>query len=296
MKKNKKIPVSQRVLEKISRSHINADQKKELEDIIVSPISYIPDERFSRPTVMNPIMQHLVVVQTGHTIRPEDEQILFLQMNYIRYKMCQVRRRLLRQGQWQEKDVLELLSRYQQQLDCRSKIVTGNMGLVMSMIQRAKYMSVEFTDLVSEGSMALLRATEKFDCARGFKFSTYACRAILKSFSRAAKQNYRYHRLFPFQLDNYLERSNKIEQSQSYDQEELVLEMRKMVIDNVAELSDIELSVVRLRYSLNKDQDSPLTLKEVGLRLGLTKERIRQIQNAALQKLRIVAEEHLVPA
>jgi RNA polymerase primary sigma factor len=164
------------------------------------------------------------------------------------------------------------------------------------MIQRAKYMSVEFTDLVSEGSMALLRATEKFDCARGFKFSTYACRAILKSFSRAAKQNYSYHRLFPIQLDNYLEKTNKIEQSQSYDQEELVHEMQKMVMDNVAELSDIELSVVRMRFSLDEDQDSPLTLKEVGLRLGLTKERIRQIQNTALQKLRIVAEEHLVPA
>ena len=63
-----------------------------------------------------------------------------------------------------------------------------------------------------------------------------------------------------------------------------------------ADLSDIEERVLRMRFSLDDDQPAPLTLKQVGERLCLTKERIRQIQNRALGKLRLLAEDRLVTA
>ena len=62
---------------------------------------------------------------------------------------------------------------------------------------------------------------------------------------------------------------------------------------NLADLSGIEQSVVEMRFSLDQSHQSPLTLKQVGAKLGLTKERIRQIQNKALAKLRVTAEEHM---
>jgi RNA polymerase primary sigma factor len=76
-------------------------------------------------------------------------------------------------------------------LETRSKIVTANMGLVLAMAKRSDFPGVEFTDLVSEGSMALLRAADKFDCARGFKFSTYASKWIQAAITRTISNQVR---------------------------------------------------------------------------------------------------------
>jgi RNA polymerase primary sigma factor/RNA polymerase sigma factor len=255
-----------------------------------APIAFVNDERFTRPSLMQPFMAQEINVTQGITPSPEEETILFLQLNYHRYRMCLVRRRILRQNPWNPEDVRELLDLNQCQLDARSKIVTANMGLVLAMAQRSNYHGVEFTDLVSEGSMALLRATEKFDCARRIKFSTYAYRSIFKAFFRAAKLSYRYRNRYPIPLDIIPEKSNYLEVKRVQNHLEWVDEVQTIVEDNLAELTAIEMSIVAMRFGLD-DRQEPMTLKEVGERLGLTKERIRQIQNKALKKLRDVADE-----
>jgi RNA polymerase sigma factor (sigma-70 family) len=244
---------------------------------------------------MDLIMQQSIAVVTSTPVKPKQEQTLFLQMNYCRDQLCKVRRRLLKSSRWAGKDLQELLLWYNKQQKCRSDIVTCNMGLVLSMARRVKYPGIEFTDLMSEGSMALLRATEKFDCARGFKFSTYACRAILKSLARVAQQTYRYNKLFPAQLDTTLENGDNADQQHKELQKDLVDEFQVIMDKNLADLSEVEKSVLKMRFSLDSNRPSPLTLKKAGQRLGLTKERVRQIQNKALAKLRPVAEERLVP-
>jgi RNA polymerase primary sigma factor len=265
-----------------------------LRDILHEPIGYVPNDNFRRPSVMNTLMEKRVEVITGQSLNKDEEQVLFLQMNYARYKLCQVRRKLLRQSPWQRQTILELLDWHHKQLSTRSQIVTANIGLVLAMAKKVDFPGVEFTDLVSEGSMALLRANDKFDCQRGFKFSTYACRAIFKGFSRTAKQNYRYRTRFPTQWDTVLEKDDHLEQMRQEDRESGVEEVRAIFDDNLAELSEVEQSVIEMRFSLRTNQRRPLTLKQVGDKLGLTKERIRQIQNKALAKIREVAEERIV--
>lgn len=290
MKNNKKTALQK----KLNRLNLPPGEIKALEVILAKPIAFIPNENFRRPKVMTEIIARKIDVQPGQSLPAEDERLLFMQLNYARYKLCQVRRKLLRQTARWNNTAMELLEWYHRQLEIRSKIVTANMGLVLAMAKRSDFPGVEFTDLISEGSMALLRAADKFDFARGFKFSTYACRAIFKGFSRTAKQSYRYRNHFIAQWDTAFEKSNQIEQEREEQHNDCVLEVRAIINQNLADLSDIEQSVVSMRFSLNPRQQKPLTLKQVGEKLGLTKERIRQIQNKALDKLREVAQERMV--
>merc|ERR1711879_833309 len=93
----------------------------------------------------------------------------------------------------------------------REQIAETNLALVLAMAKRTRMSEVDFSDLVSEGNMALLRAVDKFDVGRGFKFSTYACRAILKAFSRSGMKHTRYRQMFPADFDPKMERSDYME-------------------------------------------------------------------------------------
>lgn len=295
MKQQQQKQTRQTIDKKIAALDLPSEQKLVLKDLMAEAIAYMPDSRFNRVSLMSPIMEKNIEVMQGVTLEAEAEETLFLQLNYARHRICQLRRKLLRQKAWRKTIVNHLLNWYQKQLDLRSKIVTANMGLVLAMAQRVDYPGVEFTDLISEGSMALLRSTEKFDCSRGIKFSTYACRAIFKAFSRAAKRCYQYRSRYPAQLDLSLEKSDYISTKRKEDHEDWVEELRDIVDHNRADLSGIEMSVVNMRFSLDDEERKPMTLKEVGSQLGLTKERIRQIQNKALEKLRYVTEERMAP-
>lgn len=222
------------------------------------------------------------------------ERALFLQFNYARYRVHQLKssidpeRLTFEQAQ-------ELLHWFRLAEDRRDLIAQTNLALVLAMAKRTRMSEVDFVDLVSEGNMALLRAVDKFDVGRGFKFSTYACRAILKAFSRSGIKLSRYRQLFPTEFDAKLERSDYMERQRQTHEEECVSEIRDILRDNRAELSDIEREVITHRFGIGQPpptQPSPrhsqtaLTLEQVGKIIGVTKERVRQIQNKALEKIR----------
>lgn len=280
-------------VKKIEALDLSILEKRVLNDLFSSPIAYMVDRRFRRPSVMCPIMAQEINIPPGTKLQPEQEQILFTQFNYLKHCLALVRRKLLRRGLWSKQDIDKMLMQYRWQLELRSKIVTANIGLVLAMAKRSHYSGVEFTDLISEGSLALLRATEKFDCSRGVRFSTYACRAILKSFSRAAKRSYTYRKRFLTQCDYLPEPDDSLEQRRQEDCEEWVDEVKAILSNNAAELSETEISVVKMRFSIGSPEAKPMTLKTVGEKLSITKERVRQIQKAAIEKLRIVTHEHM---
>jgi RNA polymerase sigma factor (sigma-70 family) len=154
---------------------------------------------------------------------------------------------------------------------------------------------VEFPELISEGNMALLRSVEKFDVSRGFKFSTYACRAILKSFHRLATNVGRYRQHFPTEFDPKLEHSDYDLRKHDIQRDDSVEALRDILSRNRASLSDVERTVVMERFALGTEGKGR-TLSEVGKLIGLTNERVRQIQNAALAKLRAVLDEDYLAA
>lgn len=179
--------------------------------------------------------------------------------------------------------------------DTREVITQANLALVLAMAKRTRMSDVDFGELVSEGNMALLRAVEKFDIGRGFKFSTYACRAILKAFSRIAMKTSRYRQAFPTEFDPTMEKSNYQETRRADIEQDAVEELQRIIGENRADLSDVEKTVIQARFAINRGQDAAaMTLEEVGRVIGVTKERVRQIQNKALEKLRATIDTEVL--
>lgn len=184
-------------------------------------------------------------------------------------------------------------------LTARSIIVRLNLPLVLAMAKRTRLGNIDFNEMISEGNMALLRSVEKFDCSRGFKFSTYSCRAILKSFSRVAMRASRYRGTFPTEFDPAMERSDYVDRRRDSVEHDCVDELKDIFVRNLAGLSDVEATVIRERFALAPDRGEsarPKTLEQVGTIIGVTKERVRQIQNNALKKMRTALEERYLAA
>jgi RNA polymerase sigma factor (sigma-70 family) len=173
----------------------------------------------------------------------------------------------------------------------REYLTRTNLALVLAMAKRTRLGDVDFAEIVSEGNMALLRAVDKFNVDRGFKFSTYACRAILKAFSRTSMKHSRHRTRFPVEFEPDLEKSDWIDKKRDQVEEDCVDELKQIVDRNLADLSDVEQTVIRQRFNWQQAQESPLTLEEVGKIIGVTKERVRQIQNKALMKIRKLMED-----
>lgn len=186
-------------------------------------------------------------------------------------------------------------------LKSRGVIVRLNMPLVLAMAKRTKLTHIDFNEMISEGNMALLRSVEKFDCSRGYKFSTYSCRAILKAFSRVAMRASRYRGQFPTEFDPAMERSDYLDKRRVGVEEDCVDELKTILLDNLAELSDVERTVIRERFALGPAVATigfggAKTLEQVGHIIGVTKERVRQIQNNALKKIRLALEDRYLAA
>lgn len=235
----------------------------------------------------------LAVESSGFTA--EDERRMFLRFNYCRYRAVKILQQFKGKALTDEA-ARELVNWEATIQEGRGEIVRVNVPLVLAMAKRTRITGVDFADLISEGNLALLRAVDKFDCARGFKFSTYACRAILKSFSRVAVRSARHRGHFPTEFDPTLERSDFVERRRDIVERECVEELKAILVNNRANLNDVEEVVIRARFAL--DEPSPeaaelrgKTLEQVGEMIGVTKERVRQIQNKALGKLKLALEE-----
>ena len=229
----------------------------------------------------------------------KEEQALFIQYNYCRFRVCLIRDELLDMPAVDIDLAREMLRWYRKADALRDQIAQTNLALVLAMAKRTRMSEVDFGDLVSEGNMALLRAVDKFDAGRGFKFSTYACRAILKAFSRAGMKLSKHRNLFPTGFDPEFERSDYMEKKHAAEEADCADEVKQIVETNQAHLTKIEQQVIKHRFKLVapdvadepappavRTDGKPLTLQQVGQIIGVTKERVRQIQNGAMAKIR----------
>ncbi len=231
-----------------------------------------------------------VSAATPQLMSAAEERLMFYRFNYCKMRLSQLQRNF-RADAMTVKMGREFLEWHRKFEHVREYLVRTNLALVLAMAKRFRVSELDFADVVSEGNMALLRAVDKFDVDRGFKFSTYACRAILKAFSRTAMKTSRHRMRFPVEFEPDFEKSDWQEKRHEAVAEDCIDELKVIVDHNLADLSDIEHTVIRRRFNWKQADESALTLDALGQIIGVTKERVRQIQNKALAKIRVVMRD-----
>lgn len=226
----------------------------------------------------------------------------------------------------------------------RERMIESNLRLVVSIGKRYMHRGLSFSDVIEEGNLGLIRAVEKFDYARGFRFSTYASWWIRQYIERAIINQGSLIRLpvhVVERLNRYLselERLNqelgreprpdevaarlKIPEEDVIDMKQLIrttysldspindrtdtflrdmirdprsvapdantegIQRREEIMAWLQTLSDRERKVIILRFGLDGGEEQ--TLEEIGQELGLTRERVRQIESEVFGKLRVI--------
>ena len=216
----------------------------------------------------------------------DEEVYYFRKMNYLKFKASELKKQL-DPARPKTRDMDEVESLKQQADEVKNFLIRSNLRLVVSTKP-----NVSFFEMVSDGNMSLIRAIEKFDFTRGFKFSTYASWAIMKNYARSIPAEHT-------QMDRFRTGSDEIF-SQSSDPrsggltDEIVNhKQHEALMGILSQLTPRERDIIIARYGLSEGA-APQTLEQVGAKLGVTKERIRQLEARALARLREIAEtEHL---
>lgn len=231
---------------------------------------------------------HLGRLCEAKLLTPEQESLLFQRMNFLKSQALKVRAQL--SSDRPSRRSLELLERLLSLADWhRDRIVEANMRLVFSIVKKFVNATNQFDDLLSDGIVALMRAVEKFDYGRGFRFSTYATQVVRRNAYREVVQNQQDRAKVVSGVEDLgLDVSDEVRESAISEKRWHELRARLSVM--LGDLDRREKFIIRARFSLGSHRRVH-PLQALADRLGVSKERVRQLERRAMEKLRAMAGE-----
>lgn len=292
-----------------SSSSSSPEIRRRAERILSTEIQYIPSKEFESLLEANTALTKFPTVPRrrgrSNQILGEDksltclapalnepllsfaeEQHEFRRMNYLKF-VAQRLRATLSSKRPSAKKVEEIERLLAEANQTREHIIRSNLRLVISNAGKYCSSTYGFEDLVSDGSLALMEAVDKFDYQRGFRFSTYATHAIRRSFFRKIERRQKDRQRF-VATDPELMASAPDDMEVDYDAPSENRLIDRMVGTLSEHLNDRELHIIEGRFGLN-GRSEPRTLMELSGELGICKERVRQVEGLAIRKLHAVA-------
>jgi RNA polymerase sigma factor (sigma-70 family) len=215
-------------------------------------------------------------------LSPALERALFLKLNFHKMRFVTARRKL-EPDFAKARDLNALEGHLRRATETKNRILRANLRLVVSVARKHLRPGLSLMELVSDGTMTVMRAIDSFDVHRGHKFSTYATLALMKGFARSVPQMLAGRAVGTdpdAAIVEIADRRIPVAAERFLAREEVSQLLRR--------LDARERDVLRGHFGLDEGS-SPATYEELGRRLGLTKERVRQIEQAALAKLRTSA-------
>jgi RNA polymerase primary sigma factor len=219
--------------------------------------------------------------QAAKFLTREQEFHLFRKMNFLKYQAARLQA-AINPSRARSADIDRLEELLREADAVRNRIICSYLGLVVSIVKKWTGNCQDLFDLISDGNVTLIQASEGFDFARGTRFSTYVTRAIINDFVRRIPRDRRRRVRFATGCEGLLQ--TLTDDGDSGRPEAMDQEPCREIIRKILGYRDERAqTIIVRRFGLSGDKQ---TLEQVGRGLGISKERVRQLESRALDMLR----------
>ncbi|MCL4206641.1 MAG: sigma-70 family RNA polymerase sigma factor [Pirellulaceae bacterium] len=283
--------------------------RRRTKQLLDREIDFIGNREFSEPSARTRILEtaadessqtetktrlpkdlpaHLGRLCESGLLTADEERDLFRKMNYLKFRANMIRTRLNPElpdpAAIAEYDALLAESN-----QVRDQIIKANMRLVISIVKKFVTPKHSFDDLLSDGIVSLMQAVDKFDYDKGFRFSTYAYRAIARNAFRSITERQKEESRFDASMSEDLSSVPEQDRTSALDEKEW-MSMRSNMLEMLDQLDRRERFILRGRFALGAHR-KVRTFQCLADKLGVSKERVRQLEQRAIAKLKGMVEK-----